>query len=249
MLIQHPSGNYHFLKGIDPYSCGVVANQGFEIIHAKLSAPVELNMGFDYIANYLEDLSLERNALCAMELRSPKPYSMQGFIEFNSNYCQTLQKWGLYVDGLNPIARTNIAPQFAPPNSPQLHAFSYVTKNPHVLRKTLVVAGAGELIEGLLETNRIIRPGDTSNDAIAEKARYVLQVMTDRLKGLGGNWELINCIDVYTIYPLVDLLSSEILPALDISHHNGIHWYYSRPPVIDIDFEMDMRGTITDRVV
>ena len=249
MLIAHPSGNYHFLKGIDPYSCGVVANQGFEIIHAKLSKPMDLNIGFEYIANHLEDLSLDKNALCAMELRSSKPYSMQGFIDFNSNYCKTLQGWGLYVDGLNPVARTNIAPQFNPPETTQLYAYSYIVRNPNVQRKTLVVAGAGELIEGILETNRIIRLGDTSNDAIAEKARYVLQVMTDRLKGLGGDWNLINCIDVYTIHPLLDILPSEILPALGNSHNNGIHWYYSRPPVIDIDFEMDMRGTITNLVV
>ena len=249
MLIAHPSGNYHFLKGIDPYSCGVVANRGFEIIHAKLSEPIELNAGFDYMCNYLDSLSLDKTALCAMELRCPKPYSMQDFIDFNSIYCQTIRKWGLYVDGLNPVARTNIAPQLLPPNSPQLHGFSYVVQNPSIRRKTFVVAGAGEVVEGVLDETQIIRRGETCENSMREKVVYVLKVMADRVKGLGGNWELISCIDVYTIYPLVELLSSEILPALGNSHHNGVHWYYSRPPVIDIDFEMDMRGTISDIVI
>ena len=39
MLLEHPRGNYHFLRGIDPYSCGVVANPGYEIIHATLNSP------------------------------------------------------------------------------------------------------------------------------------------------------------------------------------------------------------------
>ena len=249
MLIANPSGNYHFLKGIEPYSCGVIADNGFEIVHATLAQPADLKTGFKFITRYLETLSLDISSLCAMQLRSPSPYSMQGFIDFNSSYCEILREWGLYVNGLNPIARTNIAPQFKPPDTPQLHSFSYVIDNENVKQKTLVVAGAGELIEGLLEKDRIIRPGDTSDNAIAEKARYVLNVMTERLVGLGGNWDLINCIDVYTIYPLRELLASAILPAVGTSHHNGIHWYYSRPPVIDIDFEMDMRGTVTNLVI
>ena len=99
--------------------------------------------------------------------------------------------------------------------------------------------------KGIIFKNKLIN----KKNAIREKARYVLKVMADRIKGLGGNWELLSCVDVYTIHPLVELLSSEILPTLGRSHHIGIHWYYSRPPVIDIDFEMDMRGTISEIII
>ena len=35
-LIDHPTGNYRFLPGIAPYSCGVVSAPGYEIAHVIL---------------------------------------------------------------------------------------------------------------------------------------------------------------------------------------------------------------------
>ena len=32
-LVDHPVGNYRFLPGIAPYSCGVVSAPGYEIVH------------------------------------------------------------------------------------------------------------------------------------------------------------------------------------------------------------------------
>ena len=249
MLIAHPRGNYHFLRGIDPYSCGVVADPGYEIVHATLSESLPWQQGFDRVAAHLDAHNLDRNALCGMELRSPEPFTMQGFIDFNGDYCSVLKEWGLFVDGLNPVARTNVAPVHHPPAEPHLHAFSYVVANPHIGRKTLVVAGAGELLEGILEAERIIRPGDTSPDSMREKAAYVMEVMEERLLGLGGAWALVDTVDIYTIYPLVDLYEHVVLPPMGPAARHGARWYYSRPPVVDIDFEMDMRGIVTDLVV
>ncbi len=249
MLIEHPRGNYHFLRGIDPYSCGVVANPGYEIIHATLERSLPWEQGFQHVASHLEELDLDRNALCSMELRSPTPFTMQGFINLNRDYCAVLQDWGVFVDGLNPVARTNVAPVHQPPSEPQLHAFSYVVANPHIKRKTLIVAGAGEVLEGILEEERIIRAGDTSRESMREKATYVMRVMEERLIGLGGSWDLIDTVDIYTIYPLVELYSQLILPQMESAVRHGSRWYYSRPPVIDIDFEMDMRGIVTDLVI
>ena len=42
MLAENKLGNYCFLKGIAPYSAGVVAEVGFEIIHVRLSRYVPL---------------------------------------------------------------------------------------------------------------------------------------------------------------------------------------------------------------
>ena len=72
---------------------------------------------------------------------------MQGFIDFNRDYCAVLRAWGLYVDELNPVARTNVAPACDPPSVPSLYAFSYAVPNDRIDRKTLIVAGAGELRE------------------------------------------------------------------------------------------------------
>jgi hypothetical protein len=249
MLLAHPRGNYHFLRGIDPYSCGVVADSGYEIVHATLDESLPWRRGFTRVETYFAQHQIDSNALCGMELRSPKPFSMQGFIDFNKEYCSVLKDWGLYVDELNPVARTNIAPAQNPPSEPHLHAFSYVVANPTIQRKTLIVAGAGELLDGILESERIIRCGDTSPESMREKATYVMQVMEERLFGLGGSWDLVDAVDIYTIYPLVELLNQVILPRLGPANSHGTRWYYSRPPVADIDFEMDLHGVVTNLIV
>ena len=40
---------------------------------------------------------------------------MAGFIEFNQGYRTILEEWDLLLDGINPVARTNVAPAVAPP--------------------------------------------------------------------------------------------------------------------------------------
>ena len=268
MLIGHPQGHYHFLQGIDPYSCGVIADPGYEIVHVTLARALPWREGFDRIDAHLKaqcfisrttDTSRSdtacRQALCAIELRSPAPFTMQGFIDFNREYCAVLQKWDLYVGEHNPVARTNVAPVDLSrnanqlPSEPVLHAFSYVVPNDQIDRRTLIVAGAGELREGILIAEGIIRPGDTSSESMREKASYVMRVMDQRLKGLGGDWDLINAIDVYTIFPLEGIFEEILLPTMGPAHRHGIRWNYTRPPVVDIDFEMDLHGVVSERIV
>ena len=189
--------------------------------------------------------NLDRDAPCSMEL-DPQLLSRCSLTDFNGDYCAGLGL-GIINTGFNLVARTNIAPYNLCRAS--LHAFSYVVANPSIERKTLVVAGAGEVIEGILEEERIIRAGDTSQESMLEKATYVMRVMEERLLGMGGSWDLIDTVDIYTIYPLVDLYSELILPQMGPAVRHGSRWYYSRPPVVDIDFEMDMRGIVTDLVV
>ena len=45
-LTDHPLGDYRFLPGIAPYSCGVVSAPGFEIAHVTLHGPVPYLQGF-----------------------------------------------------------------------------------------------------------------------------------------------------------------------------------------------------------
>ena len=118
MLIANPRGGYHFLSGIDPYSCGVVADPGHEVVHATLRTSLPWREGFERIDAHLADVGRERHALCGIQLRSPEPFTMAGFIEFNVGYCDLVRSWDLYVGDLNPIARTNVAPADYPPAVP-----------------------------------------------------------------------------------------------------------------------------------
>src|SRR5690349_877767 len=125
MLVENKRGGYSFLKGISPYSAGAVAQPGFAIEHARLRAPLALTAGFNAIDAHLKSLSRPRAALCGIELRSPQPFTFQGFADFNLRYVSVLKSWDLLQDGLNPIARTNVAPELSPPSEPALFGFSY----------------------------------------------------------------------------------------------------------------------------
>jgi len=242
MLIENKLGHYRFLKGIGPYSCGVVADPGWEIVRASPPAWIPWREGFAWVDSVLKSEGLPRSALCAVELRSPQPFSMEGFVEFNRGYCAVLEQWKLILSGLNPIARTNVAPVADPPASPSLHAFSFVRANSHLSRPTFVVAGAGELLDGTLDSNRIVQRGETSSGAMLEKAAYVLDVMEERQRGLGVSWNQVTTVDIYTIRSIDESLRSLLLDRIGPAARYGLCWQVTRPPVLDIEFEMDVRG-------
>src|SRR5258705_1083833 len=152
-LIDNPRGGYRFLTGIAPYSSGVLAAPGYEIVRVILRAPLPYQVGFELIERYLADQGRPRAALCGVELRAPSPWSFEGFASFNADYQRLLATWDLLLDGHNPLARTNVAPQVAAPRLPALYAFSYsmLSAAPD-LPMTFVIAGAGELPEGVLSS-------------------------------------------------------------------------------------------------
>ena len=241
-LIDNPKGNYVFLSGIAPYSSGVAAMEGFEIIHATLQRPVPYRKGFEKIKKHIIELGRPKSALCAVELRSPQPFTFDGFSAFNQGYQDILRDWGLLVEGKNPIARTNVAPEVRPPHEPVLYGFSYTV--PISLKgslATFVIAGSGEL-DGGLTADAIVRGGETSPDAIKEKVKFVMTVMGARLSGLKMTWSGVRAVDLYTVHPMGHLLAEEILGPMGEASIHGVRWHYSRPPISGLEFEMDMRG-------
>jgi hypothetical protein len=248
MKIANAMGNYSFIKGISPYSAGVVAAHGFAIEHARLQPGLPLRAGFAAVEKHLKALGRPRQALCAMELRSPHPFTFQGFADFNAGYVDILKSWDILQDGLNPVARTNVAPEVDPPSEPLLYGFSYtVASNDPAI--TFVVAGAGELPEGSLDPRDVIRRGEDSADALKAKARFVLGLMESRLHDLGGGWRDVTTTDVYTIHDIRPLLAAEILPRLGAAKQHGINWHYTRPPIVSIEYEMDLRGCRREIVI
>jgi hypothetical protein len=241
-LIDHPTGGYRFLPGIAPYSCGAVSQPGFEIAHVTMHRPVPYREGMDRIRGFLEAEGRPVSSLCGVELRSPRPFTFEGFAEFNAGYARILEDWGVFVDGVNPVARTNVAPEVAPPESPTLYAFSYARPCDPGQGPTFVVAGAGELPEGILEASAIVSRGETSPEGIAEKARFVMGLMEARLKGLGGDWGMVTAIDLYTIHPVAPILPKVVLGPIGSATDHGVRWFFSRPPIEEIEYEMDLRG-------
>ena len=232
-----------------PYSCGVVASPGHEIVHVTLRRPVPYLAGFDRIDDFLRSRKRPRAALCAIELRSPRPFTFDGFAAFNGTYAKILEGWGLFVDGVNPVARTNVAPEIIPPPEPVLYGFSYTEPSPTADLPTFIVAGAGELPEGVLNREGIFRLGDTSPEALLAKARFVMDLMETRLKGLGGDWAHVTTMDVYTIHSLDRILPEAVLNHAGLAAEHGVDWHFTRPPIEEIEYEMDMRGVTREFVI
>ena len=247
MVIDNARGNYHFLKGIRPYSSGVVAAHGYEIVHATLATPLAFESGFHLMARHLAGVGRPLPALCAVELRSPCPFSFEVFAEFNTGYLRTLADADILVDDLNPVARTNVAPKMYPPVEPSLYAFSYTVPCPSSeVRPTFVVAGAGELLEGKLSPEAIVRPNEVSTDALCEKAVYVMRCMTARLQGLGMRWDQVGVVNIYTVHDIFPLLPDIVFERLGPTGRHGVCWHYARPPIVGLEYEMDVRSVRTE---
>jgi hypothetical protein len=239
---EFPDGGFAFLRGVFPYSQGVAALPGFAIERARFAAPVPLAEGFRFIAAYLARLRRPKTAFCACELRSPKPFTFEGFAEFNRGYVAVLEEWGLFRDGVNPVARSNVAPVIDPPQEPCFHAFSYTVARAGA-SSTFVVAGSGEWPEGGKFPDDIVARGDTSEGGMRAKAALVLDTMERRMRGLGGlTWKDASAVQIYSGYRF---------PVEDIVRRAGpgLQWNYCRPPIEGLDFEMDVRGLPTELVL
>ncbi|MBK19631.1 MAG: hypothetical protein CMM52_12425 [Rhodospirillaceae bacterium] len=240
-------GGYRYVRGPFQYSGGVAAESGFAIERARFKSPVPLVEGFEQIEAHLKELERPLTSFCACELRSPAPFTEQGFIDFNRIYVGTLERWGIFKDEENPVARSNVCPEVDPPSEPSFQAFSY-TVPAEMDDGSFVIAGSAEAPEGQGSYNeRIIRLGDQSPDAMKEKAYYVLGVMEARMAALGRSWADATVTQTYTVYDVHPFLADEIVSRG--AAKSGLTWYFARPPVEGLDYEMDVRGVHTERVI
>ena len=244
-------GGYRYVRGRFQYSGGAAAEPGFAIERARFHRPVPLEAGFRRIEAHLAAIGRPPTAFCACELRSPGQFTEEGFVAFNRAYVGTLERWGIFRDEENPVARSNVCPEIDPPAEPSFHAFSYTVPaatGEAAEVKSFVIAGSGEAPEGPGEyRDRIIRLGDTSPGAMREKARYVLQAMEHRMAALGLTWADVTVSQVYTVNEVHGFLADEIVARG--AAPDGITWTYARPPVEGLAFEMDVRSVPVERVI
>jgi hypothetical protein len=74
----------------------------------------------------------------------------------------------------------------------------------------------------------------------------VIGLMASRLRGLDADWHLVSNVNVYTAHSFTPLLPEIILRRMGSASIHGVHWHYSRPPIKEIECEMDVRGATTD---
>jgi hypothetical protein len=246
-LGEFAAGSYRFIPGPFQYSAGVVAQPGYAIERVRFRRPVALTAGFARIEAHLVARGRPLAAFCACELRSPAPFTEDGFTAFNRIYVGTLERWGLFKDEVNPVARSNVCPAHAPPLEPGFHAFAYTVPVSAAGGPSFITAGNAEAKEGTGPyRDRIVRPGDVSPDGLRAKARFVLAEQERRMSLLGAGWSDTTATQLYTVYDVHGLIADEFAArgALDL----GLTWHFARPPVAGLDFEMDVRGVAREFV-
>ena len=247
-IISVQSAGYRYLRGVFQYSAGVAAETGFEIERARFLRSVPLQEGFDAIKAYLAAIGRPLGAFCACELRSPAPFTEDSFAAFNRAYVGTLERWGIFRDEANPVARSNVCPEIEPPTAPSFYAFSYTVPARAAARPSFHIAGSGEVPEGKSNyRDHIIRRGDTSPAGLREKARYVLGEMERRMRALGFDWTGVTATQVYTVHDVFPILPDDLVRRG--ATPGGLTWYFARPPVVDLDYEMDVRGVAREIVL
>jgi hypothetical protein len=245
--ILPPGGGYTAAPGWLQYSRGVRALPGHTIVRVRFQELMPLDAGFTRIAGWLGDRGRPLTSLCACELRSPRQFTEDGFRAFNLRYAETLRAWGVMQGDANPVARTNVCPPIQPPQEPSFYAFSYAVPTPGA-SEAFVAAGAGESTEGARPyPERIVAYGDTSAAGMRRKAEHVMEEMERRMALIGGSWKAATAVQVYAVEEIHGFVADLLVTRGAASH--GLTWHFARPPVVGLEYEMDVRAVHEERVI
>jgi len=249
--VDFAAGGYRYIPAVFQYSGGVAALPGFAIRRVRFRAPVPIAAGFAHIRHIIGTAGRPPTSFCACELRSPAPFDDAGFRAFNQSYVVTLRDWGIMEGERNPVARSNVCPEIDPPPEPSFHAFCFTVRSKDTAPRnppSFVIAGSGEAREGGGSyAERTVRHGETSAEAMREKAVYVLGEMERRLALFGMDWAATTASQVYTVQDLHPFLADEIVRRG--AARAGLTWHFCRPPVRGLEFEMDCRAVRWEEVV
>ena len=229
------------------YSGGAAASPGYEVERVRFDKLPPLAEGFGLIAKYIQAAGRPLTAFCACELRSPAAFTDDGFRKFNEHYVKTLAAWGLFDGSVNPVARSNVCPEIDPPAEPSFYAFSFTRPSQHTT-PNFVISGSGEAREGTGSySERTVRYRDLSPDGLKEKVRFVVGAMESRMAEFGFGWKDATATQVYTVHDFHPVSAEELVRRG--AARSGLTWHFARPPVIDLEYEMDCRRVTRETVI
>jgi hypothetical protein len=244
-------GNYRFIPAVFQYSSGAAADPGHEIERVRFDRLLPLAEGFAAAAKHIQAAGRPLTAFCACELRSPAAFTEDGFRAFNEHYVKTLAEWGVYDGTTNPVARSNVCPEIDPPAEPSFYAFSFTRRSEGVsslLGPTFVIAGGAEARGGAGSyPERIVRYRDLSADGMREKVRFTADAMQARMEAFGFGWKDTTGVQAYTVHDFHAVFVDELVRHGAV--RSGLTWHFARPPVIDLEYEMDCRRVAREVVV
>lgn len=245
-VMEFKPGNYRFIVSPGgPFSSGVAPMPGFALRRVRFAHPIPMAGGFAFIKAHLEREGRPITALAACELRSPAAMTIEQFQAFNGEYLKTLHQWGCKAGDINPLARSNLAPITEVPAEAMFFAFTYTIPEAGASGDFLI-SGKPEIRDGVT-TDRIVGGRDVSLKGLEIKARFVMNAMRERVDALGCDWAAVTAAQIYTVHdirPLLDTVFAE-----DNVSQIGLAWYPAWPPVIGMEFEVDVRCVRTELVI
>jgi hypothetical protein len=231
MPVIKSRGGFRFLATDGPFSAGVAAQPGFEIVRLIAPRYTPLEEGFRQVEQTLRAAGRPPAALCAMELRVPKPLTRAGFDDFNRGYVAQHERWGLRVDGQMAAARSNVAPEIDPPAGPGLHAFCYTIAS-QAPRSTFVISGVPE------------PPG--TEGGLPAFWNAIVQTIEANMTALDVAWAEVTEVQIYGTRADHQVFGESGLRRFGELVRPGLRWFFSRPPIDDLNLEIDVRGLASE---
>jgi hypothetical protein len=247
MTRDFPAGNYRFIPAVFQYSSGAAADSGFEIERVRFDRSRPLAEGFAQAAEYIRGAGRPLTSFCACELRSPAAFTEAAFLAFNRHYVKTLAEWGIFDGTSNPVARSNVCPEIDPPAEPSFYAFSF-TRPSQSATSAFVIAGGAEARGGSASyPERIVRYRDLGADGLKEKVGFTVREMESRLDAFGFGWKDTTGVQAYTVHDFHPVMTEELVRRG--ATRSGLTWHFARPPVVDLEYEMDCRRVMRETVI
>lgn len=229
VLTQFAPGNYRSLtKSGRPFSDGIVADRGYDLVRAVFSTPRPLYEALDAARRHVEAAGRPATSLAGFELRIAEPLTAEGFAAFNGPYVKHMTELGLSNDEGLVATRTNVAPTVPGVSEPSLLAFTYTVPS-------AAPRGVAYRLSGATETR--------SDGTTAERLRSIVDVLDGHLGELGATWDGATAI---TVYGDACDLDAGTLARFGQAGLRGLRWYPSLPPIVGIGFEIDAHSAGTE---
>jgi hypothetical protein len=203
----------------------VVADEGFDLVHARFARPIPLAAGLAAAARQVAAAGRTVHAISGFELRIPEPLTEAEFARFNAVYVEQLKGLGLAIDGLMLAARTNVAAVVGGVSEPSVYAVSYTVPAVRT-RRAFVLSGA---------------PEEESGDA-GTMLESIMRVLSVRLEEIGASWSDATAIQLYGVDDFQAEVVERVLVRAGPAAVHGIRWFPSRPPIVGLKLEIDVRS-------
>src|SRR2546423_983120 len=183
MLAHFADGAHRFIASPgQPFCSGIVADAGYDLVHAVFARPVPLAQGLEAARRHVEASGRPATAIAGLELRIPQTLGREGFDPFNAPYVERLAAMGLTGEAGPVTTRTNVAPTVAGVAEPSVHAVTYTVPGRGRPGPAFRLSGAAEtLAEG----------------TVAERLTSIVDVLDARMAELGVGWEHATAVQGY----------------------------------------------------